>query len=269
MWSNDVMGAMQRETASFVENTLWNDKASVKTLYTADYSYVNAKLASVYGVSGAGLGDDVKKTSLPAERRGILSQGALLAANAHPNGTSVTLRGLFIYQRLLCHPKPDPPAGAADKAAGKLFDPNAPMNTQREHFQFAQKNAPECMGCHGIFGPVGLGLEQFDGMGRYRTTEFGKTLDTSVDAKGLGDGLDGSYKNTLELGAKIMDTPLGQQCLVKQAATFATGRLVDEEAQACEIEGVASKFAKNGLTFQNVLVELTQLDSFYNRHPAP
>lgn len=268
MFTADVRAAMQRETATFVEKTLWDDAAGVKALYTADYGYLNAKLAPIYGANASGLGDEMKKTTLPAERRGILSQAGLLAANAHPDGTSPTLRGLFIYQRLLCHAKPEPPAGAADQAAGKLFDPASPMNTQREHFEFAQKHAPECMACHGIFGPVGLGLEQFDGMGRYRTTEFGKTIDTSVTAKGVGEGIDGSYKNTLELGAKIMDTSLGQQCLVKQAATFGFGRLIDEDGQACEVEGIAAKVAKNGVKVQDVLVELTQTDSFYNRQPA-
>ena len=114
-------------------------------------------------------------TPLPEQRRGLLGQGAVLAGLSDDTHTSPTHRGLFILEKLLCRTVPDPPAGAADQADGKITGPD-PMATQREHFEFSRTKAPECAGCHGLFMPLGLGLERFDPIGRYRETEHVKTF---------------------------------------------------------------------------------------------
>jgi hypothetical protein len=256
--------AMITETSTFVQNVL-NEGASLKTLYTADFSYLNKDLATHYGANTAGLAGDFKKVSLPAGRRGLWGQGSVLAKHSHTDGSSPALRGITLFSKMLCEPIPSPPPGAVDLANGKIYAPNKDF-TQREHFEFARQKAPECTSCHGQFVPFGLGLEQFDGIGKQRTSEFGKTLDTKVSISGYGDDVDGNYADTVQLVEKLVQSDRGLRCFATQASSFAFGQDVNSDnLESCEVKQLAKTLKSNDFSVTEMILNLTQVDSFYNR----
>lgn len=263
-FSPTLRDAMTKETGTFIDAVL-NEGGSLKTLYTADHSYLNKALATHYGASTSGLGNDFKKVSLPAGRRGLWGHASVLAVHSHKDGTSPALRGITLFTKLFCRPIPAAPPGAVDLANGKIFAPDKNF-TQREHFEFAKQKAPECTSCHGHFVPLGLGLEQFDGVGKQRTTEFGKTLDTKVNLTGYGDDVDGGYEDTLQLIDKVVQSDIGTRCFATQAFSFAFGQDVDSDTlDSCEIKRLADGLKASDFSVADVMLNLTQIDSFYNR----
>jgi hypothetical protein len=255
--------ALAEETRTFLDREIWEAGVPFHELFTARHSYLSAKLASHYGVPKDALGTQMQKVTLPEGRRGLLSHAGLLAALSGEEETSPTHRGLFLLNSLLCDYVPDPPPGAADEADGRL-NSSDPMATQREHFEHARKAAPECMGCHGRFMPLGLGLERFDPVGRYRTTEFGKTIDARVSLTGHG-ALDGEYEDALAMAEAVTKSAPGRACLALQYATYALGTVPGENDDSCWIDQTTKGFGAGKGRLQDLIVELTQNDVFYFR----
>ncbi|MDX2020862.1 MAG: DUF1592 domain-containing protein [Deltaproteobacteria bacterium] len=259
-----LRAAMMKETQTFVQAVLQDD-ASLKTIFGADFSYLNNALAAHYGANTAGLGDEFKKVSLPEGRRGLLGHASVLSVNAHKDGSSPAIRGIAIYTKLLCQPIPAAPPGAVDLANGKIYAPDKNF-TQREHYEFAKQKAPECIGCHGQFVPLGLGLEQFDGVGAQRSSEFGKPLNTKVQLEGYGDDVDGTYDSTLPLIDKLVQSDHGARCFATQAASFAYGQDVSSDTMdSCETKRLASTLKDKNFSVTQLMLDLTQVESFYNR----
>jgi hypothetical protein len=259
-FTSDVRNAMAKETQTFVEKVLFEEGGSLETLFNAKHSYVNKALAGIYKVSAAS--DAFQRVDLPTNRKGLFGHASVLASTSHSSSTSPASRGIRIMNKLLCRPIPSPPPGAADEAAGKVFS-NEPNLTQLEHWKFAQENAKECATCHGQFVPLGLGLEHFDTIGRHRTQEFGKTIETQVTLKGYGDA-DGMFADTLDLISSVAANQAGQTCFVMQLGTYAFGHDLDSD-QKCEVDNLTRRFRDEGLDVKKLLIELTQVDSFYNR----
>jgi len=260
-----ITKSMADETSTFVQKVLFDAEGSLTDLFTADYSFVDAKLAKIYGVTGNGF----EKVSLPPERMGLLSQPGVLASSSHPAMTSPAMRGVRTMQKFLCMAIPTPPAGAADQASGKIFS-NDPKATQREHWDFARANkeASGCVACHAAFWSYGLGFEQFDPIGRHRPTEFGKTIDTSVVLE-AGTSADGEYPNTMAMVAKILETREGRECFTMQIGSYVAGREIDPTDGACEVEYLANKLQDSGYRVQDLLLDIVQLDSFRDRWVKP
>lgn len=266
-FSPALRDAMLAETAAFIDKVFAED-GSVRTLYGAKHSYLDKTMAQHYGVADPGASR--AKISLPSGRRGLLGQASVLSAASHADATSPSMRGMLIFTKLLCRQRPVAPPGAFDSPVGKVISPE-PRLTQREHWAYAQKTAPQCTACHATFVPMGLGLEQFDSIGRHRTMEYGKPLDTTVTLSGYGEGADGSYPDTLALGEAIIASPFGQRCMATQLRSYALGVAPpdDDNEDACEIGELATRFAKSGLRIVDLLVELTATDSFYERQAQP
>lgn len=258
-----LVTSMSNETATFVQELLGEEKATFTDFFAANHSYVDARLAKLYGVAEPS-GSGMVRTQLPPERAGLLGQAGLLATLAHAESTSPTHRGLMFFQTLLCQPVAQPPAGAADLGRLKLFNPNDAQATQRQHFEYAQKNAPECAGCHKMFIPMGLGLENFDALGGFRSTENGRPIDPSVKLEGYGDA-DGSHANGIALGRAIANSEAGQRCFTMQMSTFMQGREEDPDTAECGVNAVLSRWKGGGLKVSELLVELASSDAFVLR----
>jgi cytochrome c5 len=182
-FDENLRDALRRETELFLDNQLAEDR-SVVDLLTADYTFLNERLARHYGIPGV-YGERFRRVTLGPgheERRGLLGQASLLTVTSYPTRTSPVLRGKWVLGNLLGAPPPPPPA---DVPALKDKDASGRVVSVRERLEEHRRN-PVCASCHAQMDPLGFALENFDANGRWRTAGEGGT---NIDASGqLVDG---------------------------------------------------------------------------------
>jgi len=174
--------AFKRETELFVESLVREDR-SVLELLTADYTFVNERLARHYGIPDVS-GSQFQRVQLPEYRRGVLGQGSVLTLTSIATRTSPVMRGKWVLEVLMGSPPPPPPPNVPplDETKGTSGER---LLTVRERMEEHRKN-PSCTSCHRVIDPVGLALENFDVTGKWRM----KDGDVAVDATGtLYDGM--------------------------------------------------------------------------------
>jgi cytochrome c551/c552 len=206
--------AFRRETELFFQAIVKEDR-SVRDFLSAGYTFVNERLAKHYGISGVS-GAHFRRVEVDASQRGgVLSQGSVLTVSSYPTRTSPVLRGKWIMENLLGTPPPPPPPnvpGLKDADSGK-------MGTLREQLE-KHRTSPACAACHARMDPLGLALENYDAIGKWRTHD-GKDL---IDPAGE---LPGGVKFA---GAAALKSLLVEhrdefvQCLTEKLLTYALGR---------------------------------------------
>lgn len=166
---------MRAETFALFDFILREGRPA-EELISARYSFLNERLAGFYGIDGV-KGENLRPVDLTEhpERGGLLTQGTFLIVSSNPTRTSPVKRGLFVLDNLLGTPPPPAPPNVPEltEAAKQGSNP-----TMREMMEIHRKN-PDCRGCHARMDPIGLGLENFDALGRFRKTESGKPIDTA------------------------------------------------------------------------------------------
>ena len=180
-FDDNLRVAFEQETKMFVESQLRGDR-SVVDLLTADYTFVNERLARHYGIPNI-TGERFRRVALTSERRrGLMGQGAILAVTSYPTRTSPVLRGKWLLENILGTPPPPPPPnvpGLPEKGEG------GKAVSVRERLERHRKN-PVCASCHAQMDPLGFALENFDGIGAWRDKAEGNT---AIDSSGrLSDG---------------------------------------------------------------------------------
>jgi hypothetical protein len=167
--------AMKRETELFFEDIVRHDR-NVLELFTADWTYVNERLAKHYGIPNVA-GTDFRRVNYPDDtRRGILGQGSVLVQTSLGNRTSPVLRGKWVMEVLLGSPPPPPPPNVPDLEQTEGTKEGKVLTT-RERMEM-HRNNPACRSCHLFMDPLGLALDNFDVTGRVRYRENGAALDT-------------------------------------------------------------------------------------------
>ena len=166
--------AMTRETELFFSHLVEEDRPILELL-TADYTFVNERLARHYGVPGI-IGPEFQKMSYPDEtRRGLLGHGSILTMTSHADRTSPVLRGKWVLEVLLGAPPPPPPPDIpAFEEVGEAEDGR--FLTVRERMEQHREN-PACRSCHVVIDPIGLALENFDVTGAWRIRDGGNMVD--------------------------------------------------------------------------------------------
>jgi len=148
----------------------------VLELLTANYTFLNERLARHYGIPNV-TGPEFRRVTLPEPRRGLLTQGSILLLTSVADRTSPVQRGKWVLQVLLGAPPPPPPPNVP-----ALEDTNASLDGRllsvRERMEQHRSN-PACMSCHRVIDPIGLALENFDVVGRYRIKDNGVTVDAT------------------------------------------------------------------------------------------
>ena len=166
---------MRKETEMFFEFVLKNDRP-VEELISANYSFLNARLAKFYGVKGV-VGESHQLVDLTEhpERGGILTQGTFLVVTSNPTRTSPVKRGLFVLDNLLGTPAPPAPPNVPEleEIAHKSKKPMTMRQMMEVH-----REKPICAGCHARMDPIGLGLENFNALGQFRSEEKGAKIDS-------------------------------------------------------------------------------------------
>lgn len=173
-FDDNLRQAFQRETEMLFESVVHEDR-SVLDLLNADYTFVNERLAKHYGIAGV-YGPDFRRVPVPSDaRRGLLGQGSFLLVTSNANRTSPVQRGKWVLENLLGSPPPLPPPNVPplkENASG------AAASSVRDRMQEHRAN-PVCAGCHKIMDPIGLALENFDAVGRWREVDSGAKIDAS------------------------------------------------------------------------------------------
>ena len=232
--------AMRAETLKFLTDVAFVRGGDFRQIFESQSTFVNAELAKLYGVSGV-TGTEPVAVTLPASsmRYGILGQGSFLAGNSQPNRSSPTLRGKFIREMMLCQAVPAPPAGVPEF-------PEGTATTTREKLT-QHRTDPACKSCHAAMDPLGLGLENFDGIGAFRATEAGKPIDASGDVDGV------AFAGPRDLAVALKNHPDSAACIAKHAYRYATGHLEGAGEDPVLIT-LAKGFKDNGYQFR-ALVE--------------
>jgi hypothetical protein len=199
-------------------------------------------------------------------RTGLLTHPAVIAALSNDAATSPVHRGLFTYRTMLCGVLPPPPANASSQT-DKLTDPTNPNGTQREQWTYFQQSSPACAACHKTFQPLGLTLENYDPIGRFRSDENGKRIDSTVDVVSLDDQIDGHYDDGVALASKVAASDRGRACFGLQLTTFGFGRAVDwtDDGESCRLRALAGRFAGKPLDLRALLLAMTEDDGFFFR----
>lgn len=208
-----------RETQLFFNSIVREDR-SVLDLLTADYTFVNERVAKHYGISGVA-GTAFQRVAVPETRRGLLGHGSVLVLTSVADRTSPVMRGKWIMEVLLGSPPPPPPPNVPaleatnPTAGGKVL-------TVRERMEEHRKN-PACTSCHRVIDPLGLALENFDPTGRWRIKDAGM----AVDASGVmydGTKLDGPAGLRAAL---LKHQDVFFQTFTENLMTYALGRRVE------------------------------------------
>src|SRR5215472_7766470 len=216
----DPRALFKEELRLFIDSVLRSDR-SVIELLTADYTFLNERLAMHYGIENV-KGSQFRRVTLEnTARYGLLGKGAILNLTANPNRTSPVLRGAWILDRLLGTPPAPPPPNVPTLAENR---PGQKAQTVRERME-AHRSKPGCFGCHGVMDPLGMALENFSAVAQYRTHDQ-ETL-TAIDSSGtLPDGK--PINGPADLRRALAERPdRFVQAFAENLLTYALGRSLD------------------------------------------
>jgi hypothetical protein len=212
--------AMRTETEMFFNNLVRQNR-SLLELYTANYTFINERLARHYGIPGVA-GDEFRKVQYPdGSRRGILGQGSIQVLTSYAGRTSPVQRGKWVMGTLMGTPPPQPPPGIPpfdDTSSGKDGQPL----TTRQRMEAHRAN-PTCSRCHSLIDPIGLAMDNFDPTGRWRARENGVALDTT------GKYYDGTeISNVSELVDVLVKRPIPlARTFTENLLEYAIGRPIE------------------------------------------
>jgi hypothetical protein len=257
----NVSQSMERESLAFIDEVLHRSTGTLSELLTADWTIVDAPLAELYGVTWAGAGE---RTSLAGvARRGILNQGAFLSVFASNNGSHPVFRGVALMRRIACLDTPDP--GALGIVVS--FPAPDPNKTTRERFS-AHASDEQCAGCHSAIDALGFSFENFDGIGRMRTMENERPVETSVTLE-TGSDIDGTYADSIELVGALARSDSVRTCLARQIFRTSAARS-DASVAAAEnafVETWRSLPPASQERLADVVVAYVTTPSFVERRP--
>ena len=260
-FDENLAEAMRTETKMFFESLLREDR-SLLDLLTADYTFVNERLARHYGFPGV-IGRDFRRITYPdSTRRGILGQGSMLVQTSLANRTSPVLRGKWVMEVLMGTPPPPPPPNVPDlEAAGEAKDGR--MLTTRERMEIHRQNAT-CASCHRFMDPIGLALDNFDVTARWRVRENGMPLDTA------GDYYDGTKITSLpELNAALLKRPLPLvRNFTENLMVYALGRRAEYYDQPA-IRQISKQAEAANYKISSFILGVIKSDAFRMRRVEP
>ncbi len=253
-WSPELRDAFKTETRMFFDNML-RENRPIGEFLNARYTYLNEFLAKYYGIDDV-KGPDFRRVELKTEERGgILSQGSVLAVSSYPSRTSVVIRGKYILQNILGTPPPPPPPDVPpldESTVGTAM-------SLRQQMEKHRANAV-CASCHSRMDPLGFGLENYDAVGKWRTTDgkfpvdssgvlpSGKTFSTPLQMREILTGMQADFS----------------RCLTEKMLVYALGRGLKPYDKRT-IEDIDNKLAASGFGFQTLVSEVVHSLPFQER----
>ena len=253
-WNSELRDAMRTETRLFFDHMLRENRPMGEFL-DARYTFLNERLAKFYGIAGV-KGPEFRRVDLTTDQRGgILSQASVLTVSSYPTRTSVVIRGKYILNNILGSPPPPPPPDVPplDEAA---VGATASLRQQMEKHR---ANAM-CASCHDKMDALGFGLENYDGIGKWRTMD-GKF---PVDATGtLPNGK--TFATPAEMRS-VMQSQLPEfaHCLMEKMLTYALGRGLGPN-DSRTVDGITQNLEADGYPFQTLIYDIVHSLPFQSR----
>jgi hypothetical protein len=252
----------KEELKLFIDSVLRSDQ-SVFALLTANYTFLNERLAEHYGIETVKGGDFRRVTLDSPARYGLLGKGAILMLTSYPNRTSPPVRGAWVLDRLLGAPPPEPPLNVPSFPENKRGQPPKTLRARLEQ----HRANPTCGACHGAMDPLGLALENFNAVGQFRANDS-DTL-TPIDA--TGQLPDGTKINGLDdLRQALVSRPDRQfvQAFTENLLTYALGRSLDYHDMPT-VRRIVRQAAKDDYRFKSIVLGVVASDAFRKKEFDP
>ncbi|MBC8001560.1 MAG: DUF1592 domain-containing protein [Opitutaceae bacterium] len=248
--------AMERETELLFDHIMRDDR-SIMEFLDADYTFVNQRLARHYGVAPVA-GDDFVKVSLKGTpRRGLLTHGSILTITSNPTRTSPVKRGKFVLDNVLGTPPPPPTPEVPDLAESKAGELTGTLRQRMEQ----HRQDPTCASCHARMDPIGFGMENFDGIGAWRTEDGAAAIDSRGELVG-GEKFSGPDELISVLLRRRRTEFI--RCLSEKMLTYALGRGI-EYYDKCAIDEISDGVTKADLKFSALIVRVVMSTPFQKR----
>jgi hypothetical protein len=232
----------------------------VAELLNADYTFVNERLARHYGIPNI-YGSNFRRVPLREEaRKGLLGQGSILTVTSHGNRTSPVVRGKWVLDNVLGTPPPPPPP---DVPALDEKSPEAKTLTMRQRMEGHRTN-PACAGCHKLMDPIGFALDNFDGIGKWRTTE----ANVPIDASGtLYDGT--KFNGPIEFREALLNKQEQfVRTVTEKMMTYALGREV-AYSDAPAVRKILREASTSNYRWSSLILGIVRSTPFQMRRSRP
>ncbi len=254
-FDDNLRRALQSEADLFFESIVREDR-SVVDLLTADYTFLNERLAKHYGIPHI-YGSQFRRVTLDDEaRKGLLGKGAILVVTSHSDRTSPVVRGKWVLENLLGTPPPPPPP---DVPALKGNEEGKAPRSMREQVEEHRRNPP-CAGCHRLMDPIGFALENYDAVGAWRTKDAG----VPIDASGvLADGTKVTGAETLRQ-ALVNRSDVFVLTMTEKLLTYAIGRGLDHHDMPV-VRAIVRDSARQNFRFSSLVLGIVGSDPFQMR----
>ncbi|MBM3778675.1 MAG: DUF1592 domain-containing protein [Acidimicrobiia bacterium] len=253
-FDENLRAAFRQETQLFLESQFREDRPATELL-TADYTFVNERLARHYGIPAV-LGSHFRRVALPGDvpRRGLLGHGSVLMVTSYADRTSVVLRGKYVLQNLLGIPPPPPPPDVP------ALEETEVKGSLRQRMELHRRN-PVCASCHNTIDPLGFALENFDGIGKYRETDGSAPVNAS-GALVNGSKFDGPLSFQRALVTSQHDAFLST--LTEKLVTYAVGRGV-EHYDMPAIRTIVREAEAGGYRWSSLILAIAKSTPFQMR----
>lgn len=253
-WGPELRDSMKTETRMLFDHIL-RENRPVTDFIDAKYTFLNELLAKHYGIAGVA-GPDFRRVELETDqRRGVLTHASVLTVSSYPTRTSPVIRGKYVLQNILGAPPPAPPADVPALDEESVGSSGSLRQQMEKH-----RSNPTCASCHNRMDALGFGMENYDAIGRWRTSE-GKF---PVDASGtLPNGK--SFKTPSELMVLLTDDRQEfAHCLVEKMLTYSLGRGLERYDRRA-VEDISRKLEASDYRFQTLIHEITRSLPFQSR----
>ncbi len=254
-FDDNLRQAMRRETELLLESVIKEDR-SVLDLLSADYTFLNERLAKHYGIPHV-YGSWFRRVQLDDDSRrgGLLRHGSILAVTSYNTRTSPVIRGHWVLENLMGAPPPPPPADVPP-LEDKTIDGSLSV---RERLLEHRAN-PACASCHNLMDPVGFALENYDAVGQWRNSESGQAIDATGSFPGGAsfEGVAGLEKALLERPELFVGT------LVEKLLTYSLGRVV-EHSDAAAVRKIVREAGSDGFRFSSIVLGIARSEPFQMR----
>ncbi len=246
----DLRTAMRRETELFFESMI-RENRNVLEFLTADFTFVNERLARHYGIEGVA-GGDYQKVALPPGRRGVLTHAGILMLTSNPTRTSPVKRGKWILDNFLAEPPPPPPADVPPLEEGLET-----LGSLREQMEQHRSNE-SCAVCHRKMDALGFGMENFDGIGSWRDRDGRFVIDASGELPGKR-----TFNGAAELVQILAEEKKSEfcRCLSVKMLTYALGRGLSSYDR-CTINDIVNALEQNDYRFESLITTIVTSDPF-------
>ena len=256
-WQNAALrSAMRDQARSFFDQVLNVEGGRLDALLTTKTVFVNQALAPYYGVTAGSAFQRIQVGG--GKAAGLLTLPAFLTLLAKPDESSPIYRGKFVRESLLCQQLPAPP-------------PNVPRPPEvtpgvstRERLREHEVNTA-CSSCHKLMDPIGFGFEQYDAIGRYRTSDGGKAIDASGEVVRTRD-MDGAFSGVSELAQKLAASAEVRECMARQWFRFMLSRF-EQSGDECSLNNLFEAFRAADSNLNVLPKAVVETDAFLYRRP--